>query len=125
MLLQFNRVKTKILATLAVVAVLLLPLSASADQFDVQINALKQKVSETQAAANVKAAEATTLKTKLASIEAQINAAQTQLSLTNSEITATQQRIDEANKDLDHQKSILKDNLRLIYKEGSVSPIEV
>ncbi|MBA3678821.1 CHAP domain-containing protein [Candidatus Saccharibacteria bacterium] len=126
---QFNSTKTKILATLGVVAVLLLPLvstsPAHADQFDTQINALKQKVAESQAAANQKAGEASTLKTKLAGIEAQINAAQQQLALTNTEISGTQNRINEANKDLDRQKSILKDNLKLIYKEGSVSPMEV
>ncbi len=123
--LHLNISKTKILATLGVVAVLLLPMVASADQFDDQINALKKKVSETQAAADQKSSEADTLKAKLAGIEAQINAAQTQLNLTNSQISLTQKQIDEANKDLDRQKLILKDNLRLIYKEGKVSPMEV
>lgn len=122
---QFHISKTKILATLGVVAVLLLPATALADQFDTQISALKQKVAATQAAADQKASEANSLKTKLASIEAQINAAQLQLNLTSAQISDTQTKIDDANKDLDKQKLILKDNLKLIYKEGSVSPIEV
>lgn len=101
------------------------PKSAKADQFDEQIAALKKKVQETQAAADGKAAEVGTLKGKLASIEAEIGAAQQQLDLTNLEIRRTEATIDQTNKDMEKQKSILKDNLRMIYKSGSVTPIEV
>lgn len=128
MTINLNITKTKILATLAVVAVLVMavvPRVSRADQFDDQINALKKKVAESQVAADQKSAEASTLKAKLGGIEAQINAAQAQLNLTNSEITATQKRIDEANKDLERQKDILRQNIKIIYKEGNVSPIEI
>ncbi len=128
MLTQLNSAKTKIMATLFVVVFLVSIFAARithADQFDDQINVLKQKVQQSQAAADQKAGEAGTLKAKLSGIDAQINAAQAQLNLTNSEISATQARIDAANKDLDRQKSILRQNIKLIYKEGSVSPIEI
>ncbi len=122
--------KTKALAAIGTIAVLLSIISVStrpakADQFDAQIAALKKQVQATQAAADAKAADANTLKGKIASIQAEIDAAQHQLDLTNLEIKQTQTRIDEANKELEHQKSILKDNLRTIYKQGDVSPIEV
>ncbi len=125
MFINLSKVKTNLVIMLAVVAVFALPISAHADQFDVQIAALKQKVAESQAAASQLAGQANSLKTKLAGIQAQVDAAQQQLALTNSQISDTQAKIDQANKDLDRQKSILKDNLRMIYKEGNVSPIEV
>lgn len=128
MILHLNIKKTKLLAAILMVAILatsLVPKTSRADQFDDQINALKQKVAQSQSAADQKANEAGTLKAKLAGIDAQINAAQEQLNLTNAEISATQKRIDEANKELDRQKDILRQNIKLIYKEGSVSPIEI
>jgi len=127
--LHLNISKTKILATLGVVAVLLLPLvstsPAHADQFDSQINALKAQISQNQAAANQKASEANTLANKLAEINAQISTAQAALTLTSTQISQTNQQIDAQIHELDRQKSILKDNLKLIYKQGEVSPIEI
>ena len=124
--------KTKIQITTAIVlpAVLMLglfvlPRTAQADQFDAQIAALRAKVQETQNAAAQKAAEANSLKSKLASIDANIYAAQVALNLTSSQISGTQAEIDKANRDLDRQKSILKDNLRLVYKQGEISPLEL
>lgn len=98
---------------------------AQADQFDEQIAALRKKVQESQAAADQKASQASTLKGKIASIEAEISAAQQQLNLTNIEIKKTQTVIDQTNRDLDKQKNILRDNLRMIYREGTISPLEV
>jgi surface antigen len=128
--LSLKQIKTKLIAAVLVSAVFLVGLAAvaspaKADQFDDQINALKAKVRETQQQAAQKAAEANTLKSKLASIDAEIYAAQTALSLTNSQINNTQAEIDKANRDLDRQKAILKDNLRLVYKQGEVSPLEL
>ncbi len=124
-----NIIKTKILTAISLVAILFSIFyagqSVKADQFDDQINALKQKVAQTQAAADQKATEADSLKSKLASIDAQISAAQEQLNVTNAEIASTNTKIDKANQELDRQKSILKDNLKIIYKQGEVSPIEI
>lgn len=126
-----NRTKTKLLAAIGIIAVFVslvvvaLPKPAHADQYDEQIAALKKKVQETQAAADAKAADANTLKGKIASIQADIDAAQHQLDLTNLEIKKTQVGIENANKDLDRQKSILKNNLKILYKQGEISPLEV
>lgn len=126
-----NQIKTKIGAAMGIIAVFVsllvvgLPQTAKADQYDEQIAALKKKVQETQAAADGKANEANTLKGKIASIEAEISAAQHQLDLTNLEIRRTQAEIERSNKELDRQKDILRDNLRMIYRQGTISPIEV
>lgn len=98
---------------------------AKADQFDEQIAALNKKVRDASAVADAKKSEVNTLKGKIASIEAEISAAQNQLDLTNLEIRKTQATIDKNNLEMERQKLILKDNLRMIYKQGSISPLEV
>ena len=126
-----NHLKTKIFSAISIIAIFVsifvaaTPVRVRADQFDEQIAALKKKVQDTQALADSKSAEVNTLKGKLASIEADINAAQQQLDLTRLEIKKTQATIDDTNAQLARQQQILKDNIKTIYKEGDVSPIEV
>ena len=122
-----NQLKSKVLISALILAVFLafLPQVTQADQYDDQINALKKKVQETQAAADAKNAEADTLKGKISGIDSQIAAAQQALNLTNAQVAQTQTQITKANQDLDRQQTILKDNLKMIYREGKVSPLEV
>lgn len=126
-----NHLKTKLFSAIGIIAIFVsllvvaYPLPVKADQFDEQIAALKKKVQDTQALADSKASEVNTLKGKLASIEADINAAQQQLNLTRLEIRRTQATIDENNRQLATQQEILRNNLKTIYKEGDISPIEV
>ena len=126
-----NKIKISIGACLTIFAfmassfVILSPLVAKASPIDEQIAALNKKVQEASAVADSKKSEADTLKGKLASIEAEISAAQEQLNLTALEIKRTQANIDESNREMEKQKLILRDNLRMIYKSGSISPIEV
>lgn len=124
-----NKVKTKVLAALIVGAVLLYTfLSVSnvqADQYDSQIQALQNQINQNQSAANVKKAEGDTLQNKLAEIQAQVNAATAALNLTETQISQTNFQIDQQNRELDRQKAILKENLKIIYKQGEVSPLEV
>lgn len=129
--LNLNNFKTKFISAIGIIAIFVsvglsaLPLPARADQFDEQIAALKKKVQDTQALADSKASEVNTLKGKLASIEAEINAAQQQLDLTRLEMKRTQDTIEKTNQELENQKNILRDNLKTIYKEGEITPIEV
>jgi surface antigen len=128
---ELNHLKTKLLSAIGIIAIFVsiavvaVPSPVKADQYDEQIAALKRKVQETQALADSKAGEVNTLKGKLASIEADINAAQQQLDLTRLEIRKTQETIERTNQELDRQKNILRENLKTIYKEGDISPIEV
>ncbi len=126
-----NQIKTKIGTVIGIIAVfvsmlvIMTPRVAQADQFDEQIAALKKKVQETQAAADGKANEVSTLKGKISSIEAEISAAQHQLDLTNLEIRKTQADIERSNQEMERQKDILRDNLRMIYRQGNINPLEV
>jgi peptidoglycan hydrolase CwlO-like protein len=124
-----NKTKTTLIISVifALVVSLLftIPKPAKADQLDQQIAALNKKVRDATALADAKKSEVNTLKGKIASIEAEISAAQNQLDLTNLEIRKTQATIEKNNQEMERQKEILKENLRMIYKQGSISPLEV
>ena len=126
---QVNDLKTKILATLAIavflVSIFSISYTAHADQYDAQINALKNQINQNQAAANQKRNEADTLQNRLDAINAQIKAAEASLSLTKTQISATNQEIEAQNKELNRQKEILKENLRIVYKQGEITPLEI
>ncbi len=124
-----NKTKTTLIISvifaLVVSLVFTIPKPAKADQLDQQIAALNKKVRDATALADAKKSEVNTLKGKIASIEAEISAAQNQLDLTNLEIRKTQATIEKNNQEMERQKEILKENLRMIYKQGSISPLEV
>ena len=126
---NMNTIKTKVLTALSIVAVLLSLVAsagtAKADEFDAQINALKAQINQNQAAANQKRNEADTLQNKLDTINAQIRAAQASLNLTKAQVSKTNQEIDNQNKELNRQRNILKENLRIVYKQGEVTPLEI
>jgi len=122
---QIQRILAAVFSAVFLVGLVMVANPAKADQLQEQIDALRAKVQDTQTQAAQKAAEANTLKGKLASIDAEIYAAQVALNLTNSEIRNTQAQIDQANRDLDRQREILKENLRLVYKQGEVTPLEL
>lgn len=117
--------KTKNIVYLAMVGVLLMPTLAQADRFDDQINELNKQIEADQSVVSQKQSEADTLKNKLAIIDSQITVAQAELDKTRIEATQTQTAIDRNNADLERQKEILGENLRTIYKQGEVSPIEL
>ena len=125
-----KKYKSKLIAAVLVSAVFLIGLvalssPAKADQFQDQIDAINAQIAQSQSTVNQKRAEANTLANKLAVLQGQINIAQQALDLTALQIRQTQAAIDKANADLDHQRDILKDNLRLVYKQGEVSPLEL
>ena len=124
-----NKTKTTLIISVIFALVVSLVFTVSkpvkADQLDQQIAALNKKVRDATALADAKKSEVNTLKGKIASIEAEISAAQNQLDLTNLEIRKTQATIEKNNQEMERQKEILKENLRMIYKQGSISPLEV
>lgn len=101
------------------------PTNAKAESNQEKINRLNNEIQQYQNAANSKHSEANTLKAVLDELNAEIATAQKALDLTSAQIGANNAEIDRANKDLDKQKSILKDNLKIVYKQGEVTPIEI
>ncbi len=120
-----KQIKIKLIAAALILVVFLAPQLANGATLQEQINSLNAEIKANQDAAAAKHSEAQTLQQAVNELNASINAAQASLNLTNLKLQQTQAEIDKANRDLDRQKNILKDNLRLVYKQGEISPLEL
>ena len=101
------------------------PIKVNAESNQEKINRLNKEIQQYQDAANAKHSEANTLKDVIADLNAEISTAQKALDLTSAQIADNASQIERANQDLDRQKGILKDNLKVVYKQGEVTPIEI
>jgi len=111
---------------LSISALLLLaPSTVFAQTLQDKINTLNTQIKQNQQAANGKHAEASTLQGTIDELNSSIDAAQDSLDLTTLQSNQTTEKINAQNAELEKQKLILKDNLKLVYKQGETSPIEV
>lgn len=111
---------------LSISALLLLaPSTVFAQTLQDKINTLNTQIKQNQQAVSTKKAEANTLQGAINELNASIDAAQSSLDLTSLQTTQTTEKINSQNAELEKQKLILKDNLKIIYKQGATSPIEV
>lgn len=101
------------------------PAKVNAESTQDKINRLNSEIQQYQNAANAKHSEANTLQGVLDELNSEIATAQKALDLTSAQISDNTAQIDRANQDLDRQKNILKDNLKIVYKQGEVTPIEI
>jgi peptidoglycan hydrolase CwlO-like protein len=99
--------------------------TALAVDFDAQIDALKGQINQNKTEANQKHAEGNTLQSKVSALNAEISAAQNALNLTRAEIAKTQAEIERQTTELAVQIENLKQNLKAMYKDRDVTPIEV
>ncbi len=99
--------------------------SASADQYDDQIGSLQQQASTAESQANQFQAQATDYQTKVNQLQAQINALQAQINLNQAEYTQVQNEIAANQAKLDAEKIILGANIKQLYLESTVSPLEM
>lgn len=126
-----NQIKTKFTAIMIIFAVFIsllavgIPQAARADDLSAKEAQLKKQIADNQLSANVKRSEADTLANKITILDGQIKTASDNLALTSLQITKTEQDIEKQNQELDRQKIILRDNLKMIYRQGNISPIEV
>ncbi len=87
--------------------------------------ALQQEINASNAQASQLAQQGDTLKNAIASLDVQINQATTQIQLTSTKIKQLQVELDNAQKELDRQKGLLKANMRALYKRGDASSVEL
>jgi surface antigen len=99
--------------------------SVKADQYQDQINALKQQNSGLQANSDSLAATAASYQQAIDALSAQINSLQQNIINTQNQIEALQQQIDQAQAELDHEKLVLGENIKTMYLEGDISTLEV
>ena len=99
--------------------------TALADSFDVQIAALRAQADQQQATANALHAQADTLQNKVNGLQAQANAIQAEINLNQVKSSQVQAQIADAQAKMAADKQVLADNLKAMYLESAVSPLEM
>lgn len=110
----------------AAFALVLLPAAqVSADAFDEQIRALQREIASFQDQAAQLRAQADTLQNQVNALQAERSALQTQINLKEAELAQIKQDIIKAEQRLVNQMDLLGANLRSMYLESTVSPLEM
>ncbi len=99
--------------------------AAYADQYDSQISALNSQIQQQQSAAAGLQNQANTLSNQVAALNDQEEAITAQLELNQTKQAQTTQRIADAQNELATKKGILDENVRDIYQESQVTPLEM
>ena len=96
-----------------------------ADQFDQQIQAIKDQNSSVQADANNWAAQASSYQDQVDTLQQQIDGLQQQIVATQQQSDDVQAQIVEKQAELDQQKKVLGENIKALYLEGQISTLEI
>jgi len=96
-----------------------------ADQFDAQIQALKDQNAANLSQSNSLAAVAASYQAAVDVLNSKIAALQSAIVATQAQIDQLQQQITAAQAELDHEKMVLGENIKTMYLEGDVSTLEV
>lgn len=99
--------------------------SARADEIQPLIDAVTKQISENQAIANQKSAEADTLSNYLAAAQADLKATQGNLDVTRLKLKQIRQQQADNQTKLSEQEDLLGQNITSFYKNGSMSALEV
>lgn len=100
-------------------------MSASADTFDEQINALQQQVQGFQQQAGELRAKADDLQSQLSALDVQKQAIEAQISANELKKQQLDDQIQQTSNQIAQQKDGLGKNLRSMYVEGSITPLEM
>jgi len=96
-----------------------------ADQFDNQINALRQQNAANQAASDSLAATAASYQQAIDALNQRISSLQSAIDATQAKINDLNNQIAQAQAELEHEKAVLGENIKTMYLEGDVSTLEV
>lgn len=98
---------------------------ALADSFDDQIRAIEQEISGYQAEASRLRETANTLQNEIGALQAERNTIQKQIELNEAELARLRNEIVISEQRLDNQMKLLAGNLRSMYLESTISPLEI
>jgi peptidoglycan hydrolase CwlO-like protein/surface antigen len=99
--------------------------TVTADQFDEQIQALRDQNNNNQNASNQLASQASSYQDAISKLQIQIGALQSAIVANQQKNDQVQQQIVEAQAELDHQKKVLGENIKAMYLEGKTSTLEM
>ncbi|HSE29856.1 MAG TPA: CHAP domain-containing protein [Candidatus Saccharimonadales bacterium] len=97
----------------------------AADSFDEQIKALENEISGYQAEAGRLRETSDTLQNEIGALQAERNTIQKQIELNEAELARLQNEIVLTEQRLQNQMKLLAGNLRSMYLESSISPLEI
>lgn len=123
-----HKTKTTKVITGCVLAVLTatsVVMPVAADTFDDQIKALQSQIADYQSQESQLKSQENTLQNELASLDAQQRATQAQIQQKQVELQQLQAEIDNDEQRITNIKQALSDNLKSIYIEGNVTPLEL
>ena len=95
-----------------------------ADQFDDQINALRDQNAQTQGVLNGLTSQASSYQDTINQLQTQINTVQAQINTNVASQNALQQQITEAQNKITEQKKYLGEDIKAMYVDGQLSTIE-
>ncbi|HEX7368612.1 MAG TPA: CHAP domain-containing protein [Candidatus Saccharimonadales bacterium] len=113
-----------LVSCLVVGAALLSPL-VRADQYDSQINALEQQNVSAQNTLNGLLAQANGYQATINQLQAQIAGLQANITANQAKQADLQNQIVAAQAELEHEKSVLANDIRSLYVSGQITPIEM
>ena len=95
-----------------------------ADQFDDQINALRDQNAQTQGVLNGLTSQASSYQDTINQLQTQINTVQAQINTNVASQNALQQQITDAQNKITEQKKYLGEDIKAMYVDGQLSTIE-
>jgi surface antigen len=97
----------------------------TADRFDDQIKQLQQQNAQNQSTVSQLQQQATSYQDAISRLQVQINALQVQINDNLAKQADLQQKIEANQRELDHQRSTLGENIKVMYMEGDISMPEM
>lgn len=120
---QFYRLRS-ILCALVLVGLIGAAAAAHADQYDAQINALREQNAQAQGVLNGLSSQASSYQDTISKLQTEINAVQTQINANEAQQALLQQQIVEAQNNIKLHKKYLGQDIKAMYVDGSLSTIE-
>jgi peptidoglycan DL-endopeptidase CwlO len=99
--------------------------AVSTEELRRKAQALEAKINENNAAATALADQANSLETKIKELDLEIVAVSDQIKLTSIKLQELEVKLQEAQKELDRQKGLLKASVVTLYKKGGASEVEL
>ncbi len=119
------RLSPLLAAAAVVVSVVLTPVAVHADQYDDMINAKKQEQALAQGQANNLGAQANDVQSQINDLQNQIASIQAQIDTNTARQNELTRQIESATQKLEEQKGLLAANIRSMYIEGDITPLEM
>lgn len=109
-----------VLASVGIVAPI-----ANADEYDAKIRELQGANAQAQASADILQGQANSYQEAINQLQSQINSVQAQLAASQAEQAALEKEITEMQAELDRQRALLSEDVKTMYVDGEMTPIEM